>query len=439
MNRYRSRKDVRRSRRALVVSLALVVVAGLLAAGAAARSSDRVPEGVFVAGLEVGGMREPEARAALEAHARRLLARPVRLDGAGSTTGRALGGVPRIEEALDEAGMDGVVDRVAARLGLRGRRSVALAFEFDPARFGVIARRVGTPPRDARLVVEGERVRIEPARAGRVLDRAALARRLAYLPPRADAPFRTRPARVTTAELRRLAIREQIASFTTAYPAGEPRVTNIQRAAELLDGTIVPAGGSFSMNVALGERTVEKGFVPAPQILDGRLVDSVGGGISQVATTLYNAAFFGGLELVDHSPHSFYIDRYPIGREATISWGGPELVFRNDWPAALLLKVAASDTAITVTLYSSLLDRRVETTTSDPFDHTQPTIREVTNSALPPGTRTTVQEPGAPGFTVTYTRKVWQGGELRRDERFTTRYLPKNGIVEVGAGRLGGE
>jgi vancomycin resistance protein YoaR len=435
VNRHRTR---RRPGRALVAALVLVTSAGLVAAGAYARTAERVPEGVFVAGLDVGGLSEAEARAALETHSQRLLSRRIRLAG-GSTTGRALGGVPRIDEALDDAGTDGIVGRVAAKLGLRDHRSIALAFDFDVRRFDGIAAQVERPARNAKLVVEGDVVRIEPARAGRVLERRALARALAYLPPRVRAPLANRPAEVSTAELRRLAIREQIASFTTAYPAGEPRVTNIQRAAALLDGTIVPAGGTFSMNEALGERTEARGFVAAPTIFDGRLVDSVGGGISQVATTLYNAAFFAGLDLVAHTPHSFYIDRYPMGREATISWGGPELIFRNDWHAAVLMKVAASDTAITVTFYSSLLDRRVETATSEPFDYTQPTVREVTNAALPPATRTTVQEAGAPGFTVEYTRKVWRGAELVRDERFTTRYLAKDGIVEVGPDRLSGE
>jgi vancomycin resistance protein YoaR len=78
-------------------------------------------------------------------------------------------------------------------------------------------------------------------------------------------------------------------------------VINIKRAAQLLDGTIIPAGASFSMNDALGQRTLEKGFVPAPMIAGGRLVDSVGGGIGQVATTIYNAAFFAGLDLVEHT------------------------------------------------------------------------------------------------------------------------------------------
>src|SRR5262249_18604136 len=110
-----------------------------------------------------------------------------------------------------------------------------------------------------------------------------------------------------------------VGSFTTPFPCCQPRVTNIRRAAQLLDGTVLPPNGRFSLNGALGRRTIAKGFVPAPSISGGELVDSVGGGISQVSTTLYNAAFFSGLKLVAHTPHSFYISRYPPGREATIS------------------------------------------------------------------------------------------------------------------------
>ena len=74
--------------------------------------------------------------------------------------------------------------------------------------------------------------------------------------------------------------------------------------------------------------------MPAPQINAGELEDAVGGGVSQMATTIFNAAFFAGLDLVSHTPHEFWITRYPPGREATVSWGGPELIVRNDWPAA---------------------------------------------------------------------------------------------------------
>jgi vancomycin resistance protein YoaR len=292
--------------------------------------------------------------------------------------------------------------------------------------------------RNAQLRIDGERVQVVPGTAARSLDLqetlASLLRESAQQAHRVH--FDWKPSEVTTRELRQLSVHSLVSQFTTNYPPGEPRVINIKRAAQLLDGTIIPAGARFSMNDALGERTLEKGFVPAPMIAGGRLVDSVGGGISQVATTIYNAAFFAGLDLVEHTPHSFYIDRYPMGREATISWGGPELVFRNDWKAAVLMKLRATDTAITVRLYSSLLGRRVETTTGTPTRWIAPAMREVLDASLSPGSRVIVQQPGGPGFTVDYTRRVYRQQKLLRDQHFRTRYDAQDGIVHVGAASL---
>src|SRR4029450_10125187 len=104
-------------------------------------------------------------------------------------------------------------------------------------------------------------------------------------------------------------------------------------------------------------------FVPAPMISGGQLVDSVGGGISQIATTLYNAAFFAGFRLVAHTAPPFPISRYPMGREATISWGGPELVFDNNWPAPLRMQLTVRADKVAVRFYSRSLGRRVESWT----------------------------------------------------------------------------
>ena len=186
------------------------------------------------------------------------------------------------------------------------------------------------------------------------------------------------------------------------------------------------------MNSALGPRTRQRGFVPAPMISGGRLVDSVGGGISQVATALYNAAFFAGLRLVDHTPHSFYISRYPMGREATISWGGPELVFQNDWPAPVVVRLTATATAVTVRLYSERAGRKVIAWTGRPYAYARPTTSVVTNPRLPRGTSRVVQEAGGSGFTIEYGRRVLRGAALIRNDRFRVRYQPVNRIVEVG-------
>jgi vancomycin resistance protein YoaR len=308
----------------------------------------------------------------------------------------------------------------------------------DPDGLSQLVEQPDRAPRDAALQIDGERVVVRPSTTGRTFDAGATAAALAANPGASTHRLRFRlvAPKVSTEDLRSLRIRELVSEFSTPYPAGEPRVTNIQRAAQLLDGTVLPAGETFSMNDALGERTTERGFVPAPMILGGQLVDSVGGGISQVATTLYNAAFFAGLDLVAHTPHSFYIDRYPMGREATVSWGGPELIFRNDWPAAILIKVDATETSITARFFSSMLGRRIETETGEPFAYTAPTTRYIPDTRLAAGTQVVDQEAGSSGFSVEYTRRVYRGGELVRAERFLTRYDPHDAIVRVGTDDL---
>ena len=120
-----------------------------------------------------------------------------------------------------------------------------------------------------------------------------------------------------------------IGTFTTYHPCCAPRVTNIHRMAEIIDGTAIAPGKTFSLNDASGERTTAKGFVAAPAIVDGELRDQIGGGVSQFSTTLFNAAWFAGLDVIEHQPHSLYIPRYPPGREATLDWRAIDQVIRN--------------------------------------------------------------------------------------------------------------
>ena len=150
-----------------------------------------------------------------------------------------------------------------------------------------------------------------------------------------------------------LGIQENVGSFTTSYTPGQSRVTNIRLIAELTQGVILQPGETFSLNEHVGRRTTDKGFVPAGTIVNGHLVDSVGGGISQFATTLFNAAFFGGLEFERYQAHSIYFSRYPYGREATISWPAPQLEITNPTPHAVLIWPTSTTNSVTVDLYST--------------------------------------------------------------------------------------
>jgi len=146
---------------------------------------------------------------------------------------------------------------------------------------------------------------------------------------------------------------EVVGAFTTQHACCQSRVTNIHRIADLIQGRYLAPGETFSVNDFIGERTTEKGFVAAGVIERGRFTDDVGGGISQFATTLFNAAFFAGLDLDEYQSHSIYISRYPYGREATLSFPKPDLVITNSTLYPVLLWPTYTDTSITVSIYST--------------------------------------------------------------------------------------
>jgi vancomycin resistance protein YoaR len=141
--------------------------------------------------------------------------------------------------------------------------------------------------------------------------------------------------------------------FTTHHDCCAARVTNIHRIADIIRGTVIPPGETFSVNDTVGERTTAKGFVPAGAISEGVHVDEVGGGISQFATTTFNAAYFAGLDIDESQSHTEWFSRYPRGREATMGYPSPDLVFTNNTPYGVMIWTSYTDTSLTVTMYST--------------------------------------------------------------------------------------
>ena len=152
---------------------------------------------------------------------------------------------------------------------------------------------------------------------------------------------------------RGLGVNQVIGEFTTNHAAGQPRVTNIHRIADLTRGALIPPGGTFSVNDHVGRRTREKGFVADGAIVNGEFVDEVGGGVSQYATTLFNAAFFGGMDIPDYKMHSIYISRYPFAREATLGFPSIDLEIHNPSPYGVVVWPTYTNTSIKVQLWSS--------------------------------------------------------------------------------------
>lgn len=325
---------------------------------------------------------------------------------------------------------------------------VAAAMRFTPDGLRIAAAELRAPlraaypkgsvvPSPARFDVRGTKVVLIPSKNGRLVDAGRVATGLLGQDRPVESSFAAVTPVFTTEKARALGIKEEVGSFTTPYTPGEARVTNIRRASAILNGTIIPAGGSLSLNTVLGRRTEARGFVPAPMIADGLHVDAIGGGVSQVATTLFNAAFFAGFELNQHAAHQLYIDRYPEGREATISWPKPDLKITNNWDAAALIRVWNTDDSISVAIYSTSFDRRVETETSERTDFTKPAERQVTDPEITEGER--VYTEGSKGFSVRITRTVFKGSEIVSEGAFTTTYLAPPKVILVPEGTPGAE
>lgn len=166
-------------------------------------------------------------------------------------------------------------------------------------------------------------------------------------------PFRT----VTAAEGQEwaagLGVKEVIGSFTTRHACCQSRVTNIHRISDIMRGTLIAPGDTMSVNSIVGRRTTAKGFVSAGVILEGKHTEDIGGGVSQFATTTFNAAFFSGLEIPAYQSHSEWLSRYPFGREATLWYPGVDLKVKNNTPYGVVVWPTYTDTSVTVQMWST--------------------------------------------------------------------------------------
>ena len=233
----------------------------------------------------------------------------------------------------------------------------------------------------------------------------------------------------TTKEARALGIKERVSTFTTYYPYAEYRNINIGRAAELVNGTVLKPGETFSLNDTVGERTAENGFTKGFIISNGVFKEDFGGGVSQMATTTFNAMFFAGLEDVEHKPHSFYIDRYPVGREATVAWGAVDLRFRNDTDHGVLVQAnvtpstPSSSGVVTVSMWSTKT-WDITTKTGNRYNFTAEKTRRLSGPECEPND-------GYGGFDINVWRYFRKPGAsaLERTEKFHTTYTPSDTVI----------
>ena len=306
-----------------------------------------------------------------------------------------------------------------------------------PTLAAIVSSRVTTgAPVDASVTIVDGRPQVIPAKAGVTFDEAELeagflataakpqGERILELTAQVAEPA------FTTKDARALKVTEQVSTFSTYFPYADYRNVNLGRAAELINGTLLKPGETFSLNGTVGERTVANGFTKGYIISDGILVQDLGGGVSQIATTTFNAMFFAGLQDVEHKPHSFYIDRYPIGREATVAWGAVDLRFTNDTPYGVLIQATvtpstpSSSGVATVSMYSTKW-WDITTSTGDRYNPTQAKVRKIDDLKCH-------ANQGFGGFdidVVRYFTPVGANTGTRDDEVFHTTYTPSDTVV----------
>ncbi len=308
----------------------------------------------------------------------------------------------------------------------------ALVLQLDgPALVEAVLARTNdllTPSADASFTFENGAPTIVPGTPGTTIDPDALA---AAVTQAATAGSTDRTATVdlvetdptqSTAALQALGVTEIVSEFSTPLTSEPRRTQNITNGASKINGTLVRPGETFSLGDALGPMDAEHGYVQAGAIVSGEHTDAWGGGLSQMSTTTYNAAFFAGFELLEHTPHSEWFQRYPEGRESTIFTPTIDLKWRNNTPYGALLQSWVEGGRVYVRVWSTKYFT-VETTTSGRSNVRQPT------TVYSQSPTCEAQRAGNPGFTVTVTRRVLLNGAEQSNQHWTTTYKPQNAIV----------
>jgi vancomycin resistance protein YoaR len=316
----------------------------------------------------------------------------------------------------------------------------ALKFELSSSKFdewlATRRHRVEQPARNATYEVDAHnRFTLVPEVAGNKIAVRVLYERLrAALEAKehiVSIPFEpTELPKLRSADIEGLNIHELMGSFTTKHACCQSRVKNIHRIADLIDGVIVLPGATFSINEYVGPRTFENGFVAAKSIQDGDMMDTIGGGICQFATTFYNAALRSGVEILERQAHSYWFERYPMGHEAALSYPKPDVVIRNDTKSGLLIRTAYDDRSITVKFYGDREGRNVSFGVSSRFDIVAPQTEYLPNLELDPDEEK-IKEGGCIGWSVTTTRTVILKDGTRNEDKRKVTYKPRIRRVEV--------
>ena len=330
--------------------------------------------------------------------------------------------------------------QLAALLALPhgGTSQLAIGGPAADGYFKRLAQGIGRPPRDATFaVLQTGRVKVVPSRPGRVIAipetrRNILAAALSTSQRNARVIVKTQPAKRTTAQAKAMGITTRISTYETIYGGDPNRIHNVQLVARLIDGKLIAPGATFSFNRATGARTADKGFLEAPVIINGELTTGLGGGVCQVSTTTFNAAYEAGLKITERTNHALYISHYPQGRDATVDYPDVDLKFVNDTPRWILLRTFVGSYSLVVGLYGAPIHRRVESQDRPLVETGAPPVKRVPDPSIYKG-ETWVENSGEPSRSTSVRRLVYTAsGKLLYDNTWYSSYRGEAKIVHYG-------
>lgn len=298
-----------------------------------------------------------------------------------------------------------------------------------------VAESVKTAPKNATWETDGQKATLVPAVPGKELDATTTALAVDTAAKSrtnrvAEIALKDIPAERTTEKAEAMGVKDKLGEFSVGVYGSSNRQENLRRATQLINNTLVAPGDEFSFNRVVGKRTAENGFNTAPVIMpDGRLEDALGGGVCQVATVLFNAAFFSGLKITERSNHMLYISTYPMGRDAAVDYGSQDVRFVNDTGKWLLIKGAVGD-SVKFVIYGTSDGRKVSYTTSDWYGVTAFSTTKVINPELKPG-EVKVKNAGQTGRSCTVKRTVTRGGQTLHSDTFYSVFPAITRVEEI--------
>lgn len=289
--------------------------------------------------------------------------------------------------------------------------------EATPARFDKESGRV----MDGTVGVE-----LDVAAAQTVVDAAAAGERV-QLPAQIVYP------EMTAQELEAVLFRDLLGTTTTNVSGTSARRGNVKLAGEAVNGTVLNAGDVFDYNKVVGQRTTERGYGAAASYVNGKTVDTVGGGICQVSSTVYLASLLSNLEIVERHNHRYYPGYITLGMDATVSWGGPEFRFRNNTDFPVRIDVTYANSKLTVSFYGTKTDDTYVKMTREVLSTTGYETEYVETDELEHGVQKQTQS-GYTGYKVKSYRNVYSGdGKLISSTlEATSDYKSRNEIILVG-------